>query len=150
MAVERSAGTIIFRNDGEALLYLLLRYEGGHWDFPKGHIEKGESLEQAALREAAEETGLRELEILTDFKQTMRYFFRHDGQNILKFVTFFVACSKNAEVKLSDEHSAFVWLPYEQALTQVTFKNAREMLESAHNFIEYGRTSPQQKGLIWL
>jgi len=67
MLVERSAGTIIFREEGGKTYYLLLNYPRGtrrpepYWDFPKGHIEKGEKLVDTAIRETEEETGLADI-----------------------------------------------------------------------------------------
>jgi 8-oxo-dGTP pyrophosphatase MutT (NUDIX family) len=53
-AEVRQAGCIVFHGDG-----VILRHTpAGHWVFPKGHIEAGESPEQAAAREVAEETGV--------------------------------------------------------------------------------------------
>ena len=49
------AGGIVFNQAGEVLL---LRDRMGYWVFPKGHVDQGESLEQAAVREVAEETGI--------------------------------------------------------------------------------------------
>lgn len=54
-----AAGGLVF-NDRRELL-MIYRYE--KWDLPKGHFEKGETLEQCALREVSEETGLRDLRI---------------------------------------------------------------------------------------
>ena len=71
---ERSAGTVIVCN-GE---YLLLHYESGHWDFPKGKIEEGETPEQAALRELKEETGIEDAEILPGFTEGIKYFFHRE------------------------------------------------------------------------
>ena len=58
MEHEKSCGAVIFRV-GNATKYLLLHYEAGHWDFVKGHSEKGESEEETVRREILEETGLR-------------------------------------------------------------------------------------------
>ena len=46
---EVSAGGVVFYR-GDALVYLLLYYPAGHWDFPKGNVEPGETPEKAALR----------------------------------------------------------------------------------------------------
>ncbi|MFH1332713.1 MAG: NUDIX domain-containing protein, partial [archaeon] len=54
MIKEKSAGVIVY-NNGE---FLILQYTAGHWDFPKGHIEKGETERETALRELKEETGI--------------------------------------------------------------------------------------------
>jgi len=66
---ERSAGFVVFteREDGKRL-YLLLHYPSGHWDFPKGHVEEGESEIRAALRELREETGLTDVEVVFGFR----------------------------------------------------------------------------------
>lgn len=42
MPVEKSAGAVIFRKEEGKIYYLLLHYQARHWDFPKGHLEKGE------------------------------------------------------------------------------------------------------------
>ena len=82
MPIERSAGTVIYREKEGKTYYLLLHYPRGvrrptpYWDFPKGHLEKGEKPEEAAEREAAEETGLREIKFIDGFKETIKYFFK--------------------------------------------------------------------------
>lgn len=142
MPVERSAGTIIFRREGGNIFYLLLHYGAlnhragkDFWDFPKGHIEKGEKLEDTAKREAEEETGLADLMFVEGFKEWFKYFFKFEGKNIMKFVTFFLAETKTKEVKISDEHMDFAWLPYEEAFERLTFKNAKDILGKANKFL---------------
>ena len=66
---EHSAGAVIFRNEPGKKLYLLLHYESGHWDFAKGHVEKGETIEQTIGRECEEETGIRDLEFIDGFSE---------------------------------------------------------------------------------
>ncbi len=141
MAVEKSAGAVIFRKNGQ-IKYLLLHYPSSsknskksYWDFPKGHIEKGETLLQTVKREVKEETGIEHLEIIPDFKETISYFFTRDNKNILKFVTFFLAKTETSKVKLSKEHIDFEWLPYQKALDRLTFKDAKQILEKAHSFL---------------
>ena len=48
MPAEHSAGAILYRVESRKRLYLILHYEEGHWGYPKGHIEKGETLESIA------------------------------------------------------------------------------------------------------
>ena len=52
MIEETSAGAVVFRDDSvrKARTFLVLHYPAGHWDFPKGAVEKGETEEQAARR----------------------------------------------------------------------------------------------------
>jgi hypothetical protein len=57
-------------------LYLLLHYEAGHWDFAKGHIEKGEKTEDTVRRETKEEAGINDLRFMPGFKETIRYWMR--------------------------------------------------------------------------
>ena len=58
MIEETSAGIVIFRRENSKILFLLLHYPSGHWDFVKGKMEKGESVQQTAIRETKEETGI--------------------------------------------------------------------------------------------
>lgn len=150
MSVEKSAGAIIFRKEsfgsaqdgGERPLFLLLHYPSGlrsqkdYWDFPKGHIEQGESLEDTAKREVEEETGLKNIEFVNGFEETIKYFFQWQGNNVLKFVTFYLAETKTEEIIISSEHLGFKWLSYQEALKQLTFKNAKEILQKANDFLQ--------------
>ena len=152
MPVERSAGAIIFRKDyyppttlhippsrpkKVKIYYLLLHYPSSakaardYWDFPKGHIEKGERETDTVKREVEEETGLKDIEFIEGFKEWIKYFFKFKGKNILKFVTFYLAETKTKNVKVSFEHLGFEWLPFEKALERLTFDNAREILKKA-------------------
>lgn len=152
MSVEKSAGAIIFRQEpsfskamedkGNKIYYLLLYYSSGsrsqkeYWDFPKGHIEKVEKPEDTAKREIEEETGLKDIKFVGGFKETISYFFKWQGKNILKFVTFYLAETKTEEIIISSEHLAFKWLVYQEALEQLTFKNAKEILRKADDFLQ--------------
>lgn len=134
MGREISAGVILVRNNPRRE-YLLLDY-GSHWDFPKGHIEPGEDPQTTAARELQEETGIRDARIVPGFKESMRYFYRKAGEGMLKVVIFFLAETPTGEVTLSHEHSGYVWLPYEDALKRLTFKNARDLLAKAQAFLD--------------
>ena len=129
-----SAGIVVFRKKNDTREFLLLHYQGGHWDFAKGKIEKGESKEDAALRELKEEADI-EATILDGFEDELSYFFKHKGELIKKTVYFFVGEAKHGTVTLSHEHQGFAWLPYKKALEQLTFKNAKETLERANRFL---------------
>ncbi|MCX6708617.1 MAG: NUDIX domain-containing protein [Candidatus Woesearchaeota archaeon] len=129
---EKSAGIIVV-NDGK---FLLLLYDAGHWDFPKGHIEKDESSEQAALRELKEETGISDAVILPGFSENIHYFFKKEGKLISKEVVFFAARTKTFDVKLSFEHKDFIWLPFNDALAKLTYKNAKEVLRKAEEHVK--------------
>jgi bis(5'-nucleosidyl)-tetraphosphatase len=105
MPVEHSAGAIVFRREKRRLLYLLLHYEEGHWGSAKGHIEKGETIEETARREIREESGLTDLRFCPGFKETNKYFFAAGGQRIFKTVVFLLAETRTEKVTLSFEHT---------------------------------------------
>ncbi len=135
MFLERSAGAVVFRKEKKVLYYLLLHYKVGHWDFPKGNIEKGEELTETARREIEEETGIGDVKLIQGFKEKINYFYQRGGKKIYKTVVFFLAETKTKEIKLSFEHIGFEWLPYKEALDKLTFKNPKEILKKANEFL---------------
>ena len=150
MPREKSAGAIIFRIEDNKKYYLLLHYpginkKGGHWEFAKGHIEEGEDYEKTVKREVAEETGLEDIKIIPGFKEHIKYFFKETRQKqknpawIFKLVTFFVAETKTKDIKLSPEHIGYVWLPYEEALKKITYKNSKILFKKAREFLKKSR-----------
>ncbi len=115
--------------------YLLLHYPHGHWDLPKGKIEKGESKEQAALRELKEETGL-ETDIIEGFGEHYYYYFKQDGDLMKKTVYFFIGKALSDAVTLSEEHIGYEWLPFEKSMERLTFANTKTVLEKAEKFLK--------------
>lgn len=132
MTSEKSAGVVVFCKENKKNNYLLLHYQLGHWDLPKGHIEKEEGMLDTAKREVFEETGIKDLEFIDGFKKTIRYFFWFQGKKIFKTVVFYLAQTKSKRIKLSSEHIGYEWLDYEKALKKLTFKNAKDVLKEAH------------------
>lgn len=137
MRREFSAGAVVYFKDEQEdrLEYLVLHYGNSHWDFPKGKLEPGESNEMAAVREIKEETGLI-VELDKGFEHKLFYKFRsREGELVSKQVTFFVAQSKIKEIVLSEEHSAYQWLTYEESRRILTYDNAVNLLDISHAFI---------------
>lgn len=130
-----SAGIVVYYKENREILYLLLHYDAGHWDFPKGHLENNETNEQAAHRELKEETGLTAT-LNPDFECSISYFFvDHHKNKAYKTVYFFTGQVNTKEVTLSHEHKGFEWLPYKGALEQLTYDNAKEVLQKVHQFL---------------
>ncbi len=136
MPVEKSCGAIVFRGDGQERRYLVLHYEEGHWDFPKGHVEKGEDEKATARRETREETGTGDLVFVSGFRERIEYFYKSEGRTMHKEVFFFLARTLTENVTLSHEHVGFAWLPYTKALGKLTYENAKVVLRKAHDFLE--------------
>ena len=133
---ERSAGAIIFREDGEERYYLLLYHPVGHWNFPKGHIEKKESEIETVMREVKEETGIGDLEFIHGFREEINYNFRKRDKLVYKEVVFYLSKTKKKEVELSFEHKDYAWLPYKEAMERLSYDNSKNILEKTKIFIE--------------
>jgi 8-oxo-dGTP pyrophosphatase MutT (NUDIX family) len=133
---ERSAGVIVFRRPAaDRIEYLLLDY-GKHWDYPKGHVEKDETDEQAARRELSEETGIEDVAFVPGFAREITYFFRHRNRGLVrKTVVFFVGEVTHSQIKLSHEHVGHVFLPFDDAIRKVTYSTAKQVLREAHEFL---------------
>jgi 8-oxo-dGTP pyrophosphatase MutT (NUDIX family) len=130
--IETSSGGVVYRTSQDGPQVLLIRDPYNNWGLPKGHIEGGETPEQAALREVEEETGLRDVELVAQLP-TIDWYFRDHGKLVHKFCHFFlvVSTSGDAVPQLDEGITACVWVPLEQAVTQVTYDNAREVIRIA-------------------
>jgi 8-oxo-dGTP pyrophosphatase MutT (NUDIX family) len=122
----------VFRNNGDGLRVLLIRDPYENWGLPKGHIEKTESPEAAAMREVAEETGLLELLVISELP-TIDWYYRVRGRLVHKFCHFFLMeCAAGEPVPQLDEGiTQCIWCSLESALETVTYDNAREVIRAA-------------------
>ena len=118
--------------------YLLLHYPGGHFDFPKGHVEKDETERETALRELKEETGIEKITWIEGYREKIHYIYRRTENLMSKDVIFFLARTRQKKIKLSFEHKGSVWLPYKEAHEKLTFKTAKDLLKKAEKFLKRG------------
>lgn len=144
--MERSSGAVVYKTEKGTRLYLLLHYEAGHWDFPKGNVEEGEGERETALREIKEETGIKKVVFEEGFRNVIHYFYKREGKTIYKEVVFSLAKTDEKKVTLSFEHIGFEWLPYEKAVGRLTFQTAKEVLRFAEEFLEIRGC---RKCLLW-
>ncbi len=136
---QTSAGLVLTRIKNNQREYLLLLYPSSkiYWGLCKGHVEPGESKEQAALREAQEETHLTQIELIPHFSATMRYAMTYNGEKVSKEVTFFVATVHDqTDGTISQEHKALIWLPYHKAIEQLRYKKDKDILTKAQEFLD--------------
>ncbi|MBX6378178.1 MAG: NUDIX hydrolase [Clostridia bacterium] len=135
---QHSAGGVVFRR-GERGLELLLILDGyGRWSLPKGHLEPGETTEEAALREIREETGI-EGEIRGRLPSS-RYVFRQNGKLVEKTVTYYLVEAKAGQVRpqLEEIRSARWFTPDEiQHLPQ--YDNNRPVVRRALTLLSRGQ-----------
>jgi 8-oxo-dGTP pyrophosphatase MutT (NUDIX family) len=130
---EISAGIITGRFAGGEREYLLLKHaNGGHWSFPKGHVEEGEQPREAAIRELKEETGLAVRKFVPKFYEKTSYTFERNGLTVPKTVIYFLGTvSGDCRVELSPEHHSHLWLPYDDSRSRLTYENDRNLLDRA-------------------
>ncbi|MFB0918210.1 MAG: bis(5'-nucleosyl)-tetraphosphatase [Clostridiaceae bacterium] len=129
---EKSCGAVLLNDKNE---YLVLKHFGGHWDFPKGHVEPGETETETALREVFEETGLN-AELIPGFREVISYNIRGKvDKDVVFFIGRIKADSGKVELQLS-EVSEFKFLPYEEARKLITFDTNRSILDKADAFLK--------------
>ena len=135
MIEETSAGIVLFRKEDSKILFLLLHYPSGHWDFVKGKMEQGESTHQTAIRETKEETGITDITFIENFEEWIQYNFKYQGELVQKKVVFFLAETKTKEIKISHEHSGYTWMDYNSSMEKTTFDNAKTVLTKAEKLL---------------
>ncbi len=124
---EFSAGGIV--QDEDRLLMVKVRNLEGKelWTFPKGHIEKGETAKEAAVREVEEETGyLCEIRKPVD---RVQYYFQRDGALIKKTVTWFLMKPiKKVGALDAEEILETEWVSMEEAEKRAVYKSDKSLL----------------------
>ncbi len=139
MITETSCGALVVRNMENELNILLIKNRGGnYWGFPKGHNENGETLEETALREISEETGL-EIELKEGFKGNTSY--RKENGNT-KNVTYFIAEPLSKDINIQEEEIAdYIWLPYRKCMEKLTYERDKDILKQAEKYIMLCQTA---------
>ncbi len=135
MIEETSAGIVLFRKENSKILFLLLNYPSGHWDFIKGKMEEGESTHETAIREAKEETGITDITFVENFEEWIKYDFQYQRELVHKKVVFFLAETKTKEVMISHEHLDYTWMDYNTSMEKTTFDNAKTVLTRAQTLL---------------
>jgi bis(5'-nucleosidyl)-tetraphosphatase len=132
MKMEKSCGAILCRETEELPQVLLIRHKnGGHWGFPKGHVEDRETEEETARREIWEETGLK-AKLDTGFRKVVTY---SPKPRVMKDVVYFAARPSGGALKRQEaEVEETCWATLGQALDLVTFETDRDVLRA---FIAY-------------
>ncbi len=132
------------RQNGE-YQYLLVQHHAGHWAFPKGHAENGETDLQAARRELQEETGISKVILLEDVSLAETYYFRRGDQTVSKKVRYFPGVVKDCAVHIqAAEIKAYRWVNAEGAFNLITFGESRRLLTEAKQYLDEHRERVEQ------
>ncbi|MCU1656510.1 MAG: ADP-ribose pyrophosphatase [Pseudonocardiales bacterium] len=131
---EYSAGGLIVDLDGDVPLGALIgrtdKLGRLLWSLPKGHIEEGETAEQAAVREVAEETGITG-EILAELG-TIDFWFVAEGRRVHKTVRHYLLRATGGELSDADiEVTAVAWVPLPDIQEQLAYPDERGLVETA-------------------
>jgi 8-oxo-dGTP pyrophosphatase MutT (NUDIX family) len=129
---EHSAGFIVFREVAGRREYLVMR-DRNYWSFPKGHLEEGEDEPAAARREAREEIGLSDVEVIPGFRRELRY--PLPGTGLEKLSVYFAARALAEPDPSGAEVTETRWLALEEVLPLLGFDETREMLREADAFL---------------
>jgi 8-oxo-dGTP diphosphatase len=125
-ATVRAAGGVVWRRgaDGGIEVLLVHRPRYDDWSLPKGKLDPGETDEIAALREVAEETGLR-CRLGGELVGTSYV----DGRGRPKTVRYWAMQVEDGEFSPSDEVDALMWLPLADAFAKMTYRRDDVVLE---------------------
>ncbi len=136
-----SAGGVVHRRGATGVEVLLLETPNGIWGLPKGTPDAGESMDETALREVCEETGLQV--VLEDKIGTIEYWFARSEEQTRyhKHVHFWLMRPVGGDLSLhDDEHVSVEWVHLAEALRRVTHVNSAETLQKAADLLA-GRPS---------
>ena len=134
MSYEKSCGAVVFRkHHGNTELLLFKHSAGGHWSFPKGHVETGETEQQTALREVMEETHI-DVDLDPTFREVVTYSPKRD---VKKDVIYFLGRAKNFDYIPQEEEIAQIkWVEINLAHSFLTYDNDKQLVNKAKPIIK--------------
>lgn len=133
-----SAGGVIYKKeDGKVEIVLTSHDERKVWNLPKGLVEEGEGLEETALREVNEETGLTGEIVGKIGKIDYWFYWKPKSTRYHKFVHFYLVKHTGGNISKHDwEVTEARWFPVDEAIEKLSYKNEKAVVEKAKDMIE--------------
>lgn len=140
---EYTAGGVVWRRVDDAIQILMIQDRLGRWTIPKGHVEPGEKIEQTAVREVTEETGLTDL-VLGEKLDKLHFFYRKEGKLIFMTTYVFLMEAIGDSDALVPEDSEGIadakWFPQEQALRLIEYRDTERLFRLGLSKLELPAT----------
>jgi len=119
-----------------AIHFLLIQHRAGHWGFPKGHPDAGETALATACREFEEETGITHYQPITTLTWQECYQAQRKGEPVDKQVTYFLAIVAQEQVTIQvQEIQAYRWATFAEALDCLTYPTSRDLLRQVQHYL---------------
>ena len=138
MKNEQSAGGVVVNSKGQILL---VHQNNDSWSLPKGRLEAGETQLQAALREIKEETGIADLELVSDLGEYQRHRIGKSGKgddpSVLRTIHLFLFSTSQAQTAPDDPSiSEARWVEKEKVCDVLTHPKDRDFFSKIMHQIQ--------------
>ncbi len=136
MKKEKSCGAVVFTREHGDIRFVIIKNVLGYYGFPKGHMEKGETEQDTALREIKEETGL-SVTLLPDFRTTDSHPLTREGRpHIIKDIIYFLAEYHGQQPSSQDrEISEIHLMDYDTAMAAFQYESSKRILSEARDHL---------------
>jgi len=134
---EVSAGGVVYKAQGDSYVVLVAKHSGYHkWVLPKGLVEKGEKLEDTAVREVKEETGIT-AKVREPIGKPEEYVYILQGERIFKKVYYFLMeYVSGDEITHDFEMEDVQWVSMDEAIDRMGYEGAKQVLVQAKELLK--------------
>ncbi len=136
MQYEKSCGGVVYTRDHNGIRYVIIQHLGGHWGFPKGHMEPGEEEQTTALREIKEEIGI-SAKLIDGFRVEEQYPLPNKPGTTKQVVYFLAEYAGQNICYQKEELKAACLMPYAEAVNRLTFDETKCILAKANAFLQH-------------